>query len=286
MERLKKWLCPNVPLRIVLIIISTVLLVYVFAFGYDNSPIAYVTYVISAYAVTVFTISMIQFIKWCKRTIKKNPYAERYMSDSELRAAISLSASTLMNIFYAAFRLVAAMLYHSVWSGAVGGYYIVLSLIRITLLRSGRAIHKQHEAQKVKEWRSYRLCGILLFILNIAMAAMAAQMIWQNKSYDYPGMMIYVSAMYTFYSFTMAVINSVKFHKKSNTILSAAKLINLAGALMSVFALQTAMFTQFGGDDELRQIMNFITGVSVCVLVLVIAIFMIIRSNLEIKHNK
>lgn len=147
---------------------------------------------------TVFTISMIQLIKRLKYIIKKNPYTERYISDIELRAAISLSVSTLMNILYAAFRLVSAMLYHSVWSGAVGGYYIVLSLIRILLLRSGRAMHKQHEVQKDKEWRSYRLCGILLFILNLAMAAMAAQMIWQNKTYNYPGTMIYISAIIHF----------------------------------------------------------------------------------------
>lgn len=286
MERLKKWLYPNIPLRIALIIISTVMLIYVFAFEYDNSPIAYIAYVLSAYAVTIFTISMIQIIKRCKSIVKANPYVERYIEDMELRAAISLSVSTLMNILYAAFRIVSAMLYHSVWSGAVGGYYVVLSLIRIMLLRNGRAIRKQSEAQKDKEWRSYRLCGILLFILNLAMAAMSAQMIWQNKTYDYPGMMIYVSAMYTFYSFTMAIVNSVKFHKRNNTILSAAKMINLAGALMSIFALQTAMLTQFGGEVEMRQTMNLITGVSVCVIVLLIAIFMIIRSNMEVKMNE
>ena len=286
MERLRKWLCLNIPLRIALIIISAALLIYVFAFGDDNSPIAYVTYVLSAYAAAIFIFSTIQLVNRCKVIVRANPYTNRYIIDSELRAVISLSVSTLMNILYAVFRIVSAILYHSVWSGAVGGYYIVLSLIRITLLKNDRAIHNRRITQKNNEWRSYRLCGILLLILNIAMSSMSAQMIWQNKAYSYPGTMIYASAAYTFYSFTMAVVNSVKFHKRSNTILSAAKMTNLAGALMSVFALQTAMLTQFGEEDELRQTMNFITGVSVCASVLFIAVFMIIRSYLEVKHNE
>ncbi len=278
---------PKAWIQIFLIIISAVMLVYVFAFGRDNTPIAYVTYIVSAYTMTVFVIAMVRFVKRAVQGIyNKNPYAARYMSDRELRAVISLSASTLMNICYAVFRIISGILYHSVWSGAVGGYYIVLCFIRILILASGRKIYRQADNQRKREWRVYRLCGILLFILNLAMIGMAAQMIWQNKAYNYPGMMIYVSAAYTFASFTLAIVNSVKFHKRNNIILSAAKLINLAGALMSVFALQTAMFTQFGGTPELRQTMNFITGTGICVIVLLLAVFMIIRSNREVKYNE
>ena len=122
-----------------------------------------------------------------------------------------------------------------------------------------------------------------MLLLNSAMAGMGIQMIWQNKSYSYPGTMIFVSAMYTFYSFTIAIVNIIKFRRLNNPILSAAKMINFAGALMSVFALQTAMLVQFGGADGYRYIMNCITGTGVCVTVLFMAVFMIIRAGRKIR---
>lgn len=290
MERLKNvvkhLLYPNIFIRIILEILSAVFLIFIFLYGEENSPEAYIAYILSAYAMTVFILSAVNIIKKAKLRVLENPYASRYLSDRELRAVISLSASTLMNILYAVFRIVSGLLYHSVWSGAVGGYYVVLSLIRIILMKDVKDIYikKQSDKQLNKCWHSYRLCGILMFLLNCAMVGMVFQMIWQNKSYNYSGTMIYVSAMYTFYSFTMAVVNIIKFRRLNNPVLSAAKMINFAGALMSLFALQTAMFTQFGGADEYRQLMNIITGGSVCFIVIIEAVYMILHANTKIKN--
>lgn len=283
MDRLKKiinrLLFPHIILELVLIVFSAVMLIYTFVYGYEDTPVAYITYLISAYAMTVFVISIVQLTKKGGSVVKSNPYAARYLSDRELRAEISLAASTLVNILYASFRIVSGILYHSVWSGAMGGYYIVLSLIRIILMRNVKKSVNQ-------SWHSYRLCGILMLLLNVAMAGMAVQMIWQNKSYSYPGTMIFVSAMYTFYSFTIAIVNIIKFRRLNNPVLSAAKMLNFAGALMSMFALQTAMFVQFGGADDYRQIMNCITGISVCAAVLFMAVFMIIRASGKIHTTE
>lgn len=290
MERLKniikRLLHPNIFVRIILEILSAVFLIYIFIYGEENSPEAYIAYILSAYAVTVLTLSAVNIIKKVKLRIIENPYASRYASDRELRAIISLSASTLMNVLYVLFRIASGLLYRSVWSGAVGGYYVVLSLIRIVLMKDVKDIYinKQSAKQLNECWRSYRLCGILMFLLNCVMVGMAVQMIWQNKSYNYPGTMIYVSAMYTFYSFTMTIVNIIKFRRLNNPVLSAAKMINFAGALMSLFALQTAMFTQFGGTDEYRRLMNIITGAGVCCIVIIEAIYMIWHANREIKN--
>lgn len=290
MEKLKKTairlLSPNIVIRIVLELFSAAALIYVFLYGDENSPAAYAIYLISAYAMTVFTISAVNIIRKAKRRVLENPYASVYASDRELRAVISLSVSTLMNILYAAFRITSGVIYRSVWSGAVGGYYVVLSLIRIVLMKDVKDIYinKQSAKQLNECWHSYRLCGILMFLLNCAMVGMVFQMICQNKSYNYPGTMIYISAMYTFYSFTMTIVNIIKFRRLNNPVLSGAKMINFAGALMSLFALQTAMFTQFGGADEYRQLMNIITGVSVCCIVIIEAIYMIWHANREIKN--
>lgn len=290
MKKLKKTLSrffnPNIVIRITLVLFSAAALIYIFLYGDENSPVAYAVYLISAYTMMIFTISAVNMIKKAKRRVLENPYASKYAADREMRAVISLSISTLMNILYAAFRIASGFVYHSVWSGAVGGYYVVLSLIRIILMKDVKDIYikKQSDKQLNQCWKSYRLCGIIMFLLNCVMVGMVVQMIWQNKSYNYPGMMIYISAMYTFYSFTMAIINIIKFRRLNNPVLSGAKMINLAGALMSLFALQTAMFMQFVGTDEYRRLMNTITGGSVCFIVVVEAIYMILHANTKIKN--
>lgn len=111
----------------------------------------------------------------------------------------------------------------------------------------------------------------------------AVQMIWQNRSYEYKGYIIYISALYAFYCLINAVVNVVKFSKRNNAILSAAKILALAGALMSMFALQTAMFSAFGGGEELQRLMNTITGGAVCLIVMGMAVFMIVRANIYLK---
>lgn len=123
----------------------------------------------------------------------------------------------------------------------------------------------------------------MMFALNVAITAMTIQMIWRNRGYEYKGYIIYISAIYAFYSFINAIVNVVKFAKISNPILSSAKIISLAGALMSMFTLQTAMFSAFGGGEEYQRMMNTITGGVVCTAVLVMAVFMIIWSNKNLK---
>ena len=79
----------------------------------------------------------------------------------------------------------------------------------------------------------------------------------QNKGFEYSGLLIYTMALYAFYSIITAVINVVKFRKYGNLIMSAAKVINLTAALVSMLSLETAMIAQFGSDAAaFRQIMT------------------------------
>ena len=70
------------------------------------------------------------------------------------------------------------------------------------------------EQRLLHDWRSYHYCGWLLLILNAAISGMVVQMIWQNRSYSYPGFIIYASAAYTFYRLTMAIIRTVDVYKR------------------------------------------------------------------------
>lgn len=277
---------PGAIWTVFLTMLATLLLTYIFVSGGQETLFAYISYAICTYALMVLMIGFPDIINKAKALISRNKYGARYISDSTLRARISLYQGLFVNLLFAAFYFLTSLLYASVWFGAVALYYIILSVIRFILLRSVRKTSSPKHQGKLftYELRTYRFCGYLMFVLNIGMAGMIFQMIWQNKGYQYPGLIIYASAVYAFYCLITAIINMIKFRRMDNPVLSAAKMLGFAGALMSILALQTAMISQFApGDNSFRQIMNTATGGGVCLIVFCMAIFMVVRANRELK---
>ena len=82
--------------------------------------------------------------------------------------------------------------------------------------------------------------------------------------------------MYTFYTIILSVVNLVKYRRLGSPILSAAKILNFVAALMSLLGLQTAMISQFSTEGEnYRRMMNAMTGGSVWLAVILIAVYML-----------
>ena len=123
--------------------------------------------------------------------------------------------------------------------------------------------------------------------MNIALSGVVALVVRKNEGFEYAGYLIYVMAMYAFYNVIMAVRNVLKYRQYNSPLMSAAKVINLAAALVSMLSLETAMLAQFHDNENpeaFRQIMTGITGSCVCVLVLGMAVYMIIRSTRQLKE--
>ena len=124
-----------------------------------------------------------------------------------------------------------------------------------------------------------------MFALNIAVSGLVVQLIGKNETYEYPGLLIYVFATYSFYCIGIAFYNMAKHRKLHTPILAAAKMLSFACALMSILATQTAMLTQFGdGQENFARVMNAITGSAVCLLIFGLAVWMVLRANKELKR--
>lgn len=134
------------------------------------------------------------------------------------------------------------------------------------------------------EYGCYRRTAWFLFLLNIPMGGMILLMVKTNSGFSYPGYIIYLSALYTFYTMGMSINNLVKYRKLGSPILSAAKVLNFVSAMMSVLGLQTAMISAFSeGEEEFRRLMNTITGGFVYGAVAVTAVYMIVRESMQRK---
>lgn len=281
------------PLPTVLIALPSFTFVFcVLAMGLDGA-LAYISYGLSAYSMVITVTGFTRIIRAIRggidhhplvRKIRNHPVGGRYLSDVVFRAEISLYQGFFINLLYIVMKMASGIYYHSAWFITLSIYYILLAVMRFLLLR--HVNRKTVGKDLLAEWRRCRLCGIVLLLMNQALAGIVVFIVHQNRCYDYPGVLIYAMAAYTFYITITAIINLVKFRKRGSPILSAAKAINLVAAMVSMLSLTTAMLAQFGGEGEspeFRSIMTGAVGGGVCVIVLGMAVFMIARSTKQLK---
>ena len=288
-RNLLRWFSPTGWVSFFLVNGAAVGLVWVFWKGMDEHPVAYAIYMLAFYALCVVCVKVPGAFRSGKGLVLSNPHARRYFTDKPFKAKFKLYSSTVLNLAYGVFKLMIGIVYHSVWFGSVAVYYMVLSLLRFLLITANRRTEQLEPAEKnLRQWKSYRICGWLMLLLNAAVTVMVVQMVWQNRGYSYPGYVIYVSAAYTFYRLTMAIVRAVKNRKDHSPVFAAAGVMDLCAALMSIFALQTAMFSSFGGDmtAENRFLMNTLTGTGVSILVLCAAVVMIVRATKAVRKMK
>lgn len=287
----KNILFPPVWLMIILSVLCAAALIAVFLKGLDTSPIAYVIYVFSFYTLSVVTISCVnllpkQYNKF-KQKVYNNQLGNRYMTDAAFKVEISLYASLTINVLYSGVNLFSGLYYHSTWSFTLAIYYILLSVMRFVLLRHAK--HNVLGKQRVIELKRYRLCGIILLFMNMALSGVVVLIILQNEGFEYAGLLIYAMAAHTFFTLVRAIVNIIKYRKYNSPVMSASKAVSFAAALVSLLALETAMLTQFDDGTAppyFKQVMIAVTGAVVCSIIVGMAIYMISRSTKELRQIK
>lgn len=253
-------------------------LAYIFLTGQNNSVPAYPVYGMSAYCLITLILPTAKLIRRFKasvmRRLNRTAFYVKYVSDLAFRGSVSICASMLINFLYVAFRFAVGIRYKSTWFISMAVYYLVLGILRLSLVLS------YHHRDRISQTDCYRRTAWLLFLLNIPMGGMILLMVLTDSGYSYPGYIIYISAIYTFYTIAASIVNLVKYKRLGSPILSAARVLNLIAALMSVLGLQTAMISQFSEHNEsFRRLMNTITGGGVWGAVILIAVCMLYKSK-------
>lgn len=280
--KLEKLLYPGWPWVIVLVILGSVLLFVTFSRELTETPFAYVSYVLSAYALAVAVAEAVAGGKAIRRKLYDIPITNRYLTDAFFRVRAGLHLSLLVSVAYAVLRLVGAVRFSSFWDGALALYYMLLCGVRVYLIRGLPA--SSGAGNYGRQLRTYRVTGIFLITLSLALDMIAVQIVREGQSYHYDGTLIFAVGFYAFYCLILSSINTVKYRKFKSPVLSAAKAVNLTTALVSIFSLETAMVNRFGEDMQSGELMTAATASAVCVLVLAVAIYMVIQSGRKLKR--
>lgn len=287
-KKLIKLLYPPVWVIAILIPICTAALIIVFMLGYDEHPLAYASYVLSFYTLTVVVMWLIKVLpkhyKSAKSKVYSHPLGNRLMTDMPFRTHVSLYGSLAVNLLYVALNVTSGILYQSAWFYTLALYYTILAVMRFLLVRFANRVGIGKN--RFKELRRSRLCGFILLTVNLFLSGAVLMIIYRSKGYEYHGILIYIMAAYTFYITIIAIINLVKYRKLGSPLMTMTKIINMAASLVSMLSLETAMFSEFGKymPPENKQLMIMLTGAGVSVIIVTMSVFSIVKNTGEIKR--
>lgn len=271
----------------ILIIAVTVALVVL---GKTESVFVYLLYALSATALAFVVWMAIYFISKIKEMItselKRHKFTNELLASYGYRSIIFAICSFIINVAYASFQGVMAILSRSIWLGSLAVYYLAISLIRGGIVVVSRKKEQSSELFTTKKQvRAYRNCGIYLVLLNFALVGAVVQMVAYGGGFKYAGNMIYVMAVYAFYKLGMGIYNLFRAKKCNDYTIQSIKNISFADALVSILGLQTAMLYAFSEDYQPR-VPNALTGGAVLVLIIAMGIFMIVKGQKELNNFK
>ena len=283
----KAFLFPHIAIMILLVPIATALLVFSMVFVGTESVIAYISYVLAAYTLTIWCMKIPNIIQFFKTLGRENKYAKKWLNDTRLRVNVSLYGSLVWNALYGIFQLWLGIYHRTFWFCSLGVYYICLGIMRFFLVKHSR---KYAPGERMREELvKYRTCGWIFLLMNLALSLIIFFMVYWNRTFEHHMITAIAMAAYTFTSFTVAIVNVVKYKKYNSPVFSASKAISFAAACVSMLTLTSTMLTTFsdGTMDALTQkLMLGGVGFAVSAVVVTMAIYMIAQSTKKLRSLK
>lgn len=205
---------------------------------------------------------------------------ENKLNEARSRTQASLYMGLAINVFYILLELGMGLYARSAWFVALAVYFSLLAGMRYLLVRRGG-----EKRGPETELRRYRACGVLLLVMNQTLMGIVFLMVRYGRGFKYPGYFNYAMAAYAFYAVISAAVRLGKARRYDSPILSAARIIRFVAALVSILALETALIDQFGepGEEQFRSVMTAATGAGVCLTVIIIAVYMIVKSTKALR---
>lgn len=282
----KAMLYPHAAVVILLVPICATLFI-LSALVWRIDIVTYASYALSAYTLTIVSVRVPSAIRFCRTMKNENKYIKRWFDDARLRVNVSLMASFLWNTGYAAFQLGLGIFHASSWFYSLAAYYVALAIMRYLL---GIYLKKNEPGKNLcDELIRYRACGIIFLIMNVALFMMMFYTVFYGRSVNHHEITTIAIAAYTFFTFTKAIINVVKYRKYDSPVFSAAKAISLACAAVSMFTLESTMLETFD-DGEMtstgKLIFMIAGGAAVFAFIIAMAVYMIVVSTKRLNFIK
>lgn len=216
--------------------------------------------------------------------IKRTKLGRRFIQEQRFRAVFFAAVGLLANIMYAIYHGALGVVNQSLWFVTMFAYYMILSSMRFSAVLCEWK-RKSLDFEDT-EYFVAKLCGGLLVLLSFILGGVVYISLSQNVAVKHHEIVMITIATYTFYKIIVAVIRAIKQRKNSVPLLVVIRTIGYAEVTASLLTLQRSMLISFGSmDNEDIALMNGLTGISVCLFILLLGIFTILKSGKERKNT-
>ncbi len=260
---------------------------------YDGTALAIVAYALFGLAGLSLAYSVyliIPVFPKLKRNIlsflESREFTYLLLRNFGFRTLVFAIGSFLMSLLFSGFNAYLGIANRSIWYGALAAFYISLAFLRggVLIYHANRMSKKgKTQNDEYVKAKLYRNSGVITLVLNVALSAAIAQMIFSGEHFSYMGWTVFAYAAYAFYKITMSIISFIRAHKQEDLTVRAIRNINLVDALVSILALQTALLTTFSTGEVNISTANTLTGIAVSILSVGIGIYMIVSANKKMK---
>ncbi len=190
----------------------------------------------------------------------------------------------LTNMIFAMINGISTYYVKSYFLMTMSAYYFLLSIMKINIhYQEGRINEeKQSDRKEYLEIALFKRNSLLFLLLGIILAGITIIAWNEGINKKYPGLLIYIVAIYTFDKLIISIYNIIKVRKKNSLMLTMMRLIGHIDALVSLFILQTTLISRFG-DPYFGKIMNLLFGVTICIICFSLGIRGYYQSNKRLK---
>jgi hypothetical protein len=152
------------------------------------------------------------------------------------------------------------------------------------LIQLFQILRRKNPGTLEKQWKSYRLCGVLILLMHLTLIGIVFQMVNWNRVEESGEIMIIATAAFAFYKFISAFIDLARDRKHRQPINSSVRMLELSQAIFAMFSLQAGLLHVFGTGESWEHWLNLAMGCMVCLLTASMGVYMIRRANREIKQ--
>ena len=254
-------------------------LIWVFVNGLEMWWPSYVLYVFSAYSLAALCLKLPGAVRREKNWMENHPRVKKLLEDKELHFKLELYIEQFINFAYGLFKIASGVVIGSAWIGADGIYNFVQALIQLFQI-----LRRKKPGTVQKQWKSYRLCGVLILLMHLTLTGIVFQMVNWNRVEESGEIMIIATAAFAFYKFVSSFIDLAKDRKHTHPIDSSVRMLELSQAIFAIFSLQAGLLHTFGTGENWEHPLNLAVGCMVCLLTVAMGIYMIRRANREMKQ--
>lgn len=189
----------------------------------------------------------------------------------------------IINLIYATYNFVLGIASYSWWFITIGAYYVILSIMRISVIVFSVKDRKNNKF-------IMKFSGIMIFILSIVLCGIVYMTIEQFGAVKYPKIAMITIALYAFVKLILAICGLIKTGQNSSPNIKTLVSIAFTDAVVSIYSLQRSMLVSFDGmTDANIVIFNTLSGIGMCIIIICIGLNLVVEKenrNGKIKISK